>query len=1063
MSDSASSITRSALLEHASFVRALARRLVRDACEAEDLEQDAWLAALSRDSLPAVDPRGWLARVLRTRAGNRRRSERRRRDRERAATPGKRQGPVGADELVERMEVRQRVVAAVLALEEPYRETVLLRFDRELTPSAIARETGIPLDTIKTRLRRALELLRERLDREAGGDGRSWLSALVPLLDGEPSGVAPAAPLLSTTAVIAVVGAVSLAVLAAAWGWKGFGGAEPQELPASPPPGELVGEAEPEEASIEQVADARGPVASTASGGERRELVLRVVDVFTREPVAGAEVLYTESLSAFPEGGEIEDLLPSIGRRRTSDANGEVRIPVTDEQVGVLVRKGDRGATRWLYPDDLGPFELGIYLRRSLSVQVRDSEGQPASGVPVSLGISGRHWGIGGRGYEVITAGDHGIATFHGVEELLAFGVPGLGWPLRTHLESKARSPSVELDPEHLPDEPVVLTLPPSGRVVCNLVDEEGNPHHGVVLVRLQGKSSLHFHFDEETVVAGPSVSWQVDPGLQLTASARLLDAPRDSRGPEIELTGPERAGELVTVTIPVRGPAPRLTGILADEEGSPLAAQELEFRLYAQKGERRRITNRVPSETDAEGRFELSLLSKTVAEDLVELEVHLAGTPGLAPRVGTIPLPQELVEGTTTVGIVNLPAPSRRIVGRVMGADGAGIPSARILISEHTPPSDSGGAGGLRGLGYIGMDYRPLGDHVARTDAEGRFEVSLPGEDGRYTLQASKPGFEPSLQVPVEAGGDDLEIRLERGGAIVGSVLLPDPVDAFRFSIALVDENERSREIVDPGYGCESGAPDLGGHFRIRRVPAGRHTLRITLAYVDELLLEVRDVEVIPGEVTVDPRLQAIDLNDYVQVLGLSVVDVLDRPVPLGWIRLFPVKEETRCCRRMLFAGGKTRHLLMHGAYRAEIEAKGFRSTSVAEVRDGQRIVLEGGLPRRFVLPADLELPPEPWTLRLALHPPGGGKPTTPGPSAPGSLGGSSALQHTFGVEREFELALPEPGVWTVRWQVSRSAPRAFHHLPPTTVEIDDGTVLETIELAPDAAAYPSVLAKLR
>src|SRR5436190_1898691 len=73
-----------------------------------------------------------------------------------------------------------RVVAAVLALEEPYRECVLLRYFEELSPRAIAARQRVPLETARTRLKRALELLRARLDREYGGERGAWGAALAP-------------------------------------------------------------------------------------------------------------------------------------------------------------------------------------------------------------------------------------------------------------------------------------------------------------------------------------------------------------------------------------------------------------------------------------------------------------------------------------------------------------------------------------------------------------------------------------------------------------------------------------------------------------------------------------------------------------------------------------------------------------------------------------------------------------------------------------------------------------------------------------------------------------------
>ena len=52
---------------------------------------------------------------------------------------------------------------AVLALPEPYREVVALRFFADATLDEIARQTGRPLGTVKTHLHRGLARLRTAL------------------------------------------------------------------------------------------------------------------------------------------------------------------------------------------------------------------------------------------------------------------------------------------------------------------------------------------------------------------------------------------------------------------------------------------------------------------------------------------------------------------------------------------------------------------------------------------------------------------------------------------------------------------------------------------------------------------------------------------------------------------------------------------------------------------------------------------------------------------------------------------------------------------------------------
>ncbi|MCI0585225.1 MAG: sigma-70 family RNA polymerase sigma factor [Planctomycetes bacterium] len=204
------------LLAHEPFVRALARSLVTDEALAEDAVQDTWLAALQGAPGAVRSPRAWLARVVRNFAFRTSRSGGRRSRREReAARP---EALPSTEEIVGREEARRRLVEAVLALEEPYRRTVLLRYFEGLPPREIARRSGVPVATVGTRLRRAHDRLGERLDAEHGGDRRAWCLALAPFAFAAPaaeaasagSGIPFAEGLLMKTSTKAAIGAMLL-------------------------------------------------------------------------------------------------------------------------------------------------------------------------------------------------------------------------------------------------------------------------------------------------------------------------------------------------------------------------------------------------------------------------------------------------------------------------------------------------------------------------------------------------------------------------------------------------------------------------------------------------------------------------------------------------------------------------------------------------------------------------------------------------------------------------------------------------------------------------------------
>ncbi len=167
------------LLSHRGWVRAVARALTQDEATALDIEQETWAAAIDRPPPRREGLRAWLGQVVRNLTRQERRSKSRRIAREVAAARSEATGSTA--DAVAAAEAQRRVADAVLALPEPYRATVLLRYFEELAPRAVAVRMGVPVETVRTRLRRAMPLLRAALCRR-GADAGDWLGAIAPLL-----------------------------------------------------------------------------------------------------------------------------------------------------------------------------------------------------------------------------------------------------------------------------------------------------------------------------------------------------------------------------------------------------------------------------------------------------------------------------------------------------------------------------------------------------------------------------------------------------------------------------------------------------------------------------------------------------------------------------------------------------------------------------------------------------------------------------------------------------------------------------------------------------------------
>src|SRR5687768_15802557 len=133
-----------ALLDEREWLRRLARRLVTNSDEAEDLVQETWLASWLHPPRSDSPRRPWLARVARNLSLNHHREATRRSNREQqAARP---EVIESAADVCERFDIHRSVVEVVTTLPEPYRTTILLRYWDDLPPRAIAVQLGVPVE-----------------------------------------------------------------------------------------------------------------------------------------------------------------------------------------------------------------------------------------------------------------------------------------------------------------------------------------------------------------------------------------------------------------------------------------------------------------------------------------------------------------------------------------------------------------------------------------------------------------------------------------------------------------------------------------------------------------------------------------------------------------------------------------------------------------------------------------------------------------------------------------------------------------------------------------------------
>lgn len=377
------------LLARSNWVHALARSLAADPHAADDLVQDAWVAALERPPPDDALLARWFAVVMQNFARQRWRGAIRRAAREHAVA---RDAAVGSDvALLERLELSRALAAEVAELAEPYRTAILLRYFEGLAPREIARRLDVPLRTVHTRLNRALAKLRGELQR----DPERWTLALLPFggsIAGE-SGRTLGALLMSTATKVTCVALV----LAGAVAWTLLGTNDAQTAPPLVDTKDLS-----VDAGARAISSPENALAASESAGDRRSVdAARATEGATEsgrvvEPIETVAAVhgYVIDTDNVPRSG-IAVSFRSFGEehvrdemRARTDVRGRFSIPIGDERGRLCVE--EPGWTTVLEPQLFGSLldreqVLVVSPTRPIDGIVIDEQRAPLAGAKVML------------------------------------------------------------------------------------------------------------------------------------------------------------------------------------------------------------------------------------------------------------------------------------------------------------------------------------------------------------------------------------------------------------------------------------------------------------------------------------------------------------------------------------------------------------------------------------------------------------------------------------------------------------------------------------------------------
>lgn len=455
-------------------LRALARRLVRDAHLAEDVAQDAWTAAM-RGAPQRASLGAWLGGVTRKLSLKALRSNERRLRREFGSTAP--ETPPSTDALVAQEAARRAVADAVLALPDATRTVIVWRFFDGLSPGAIARRLGEPVETVRTRIKRGLDRLRQSLDSTHGGDGRAWCAALAPLAFAKTSSAGIGAILTGVAAMntSVKVGIGVAALVAVTWTFVPW-----FESPA-PLPIELVErssaaapsiDGERDVAPISRVAavpastvDASTPLATddnvSAQETSRVDVTLRARWASDGSPAAGIGIHFV---------GDLAGARSSIPTAYETRSDGSVVVP--NVKFGTAVYEFDRGSGSTLEIDATHhEFDVVVPTGLRVSGRVVDSSGQPVADALIrSQGL-----GMNPAGFTLARSGPDGTFVIRDLSQQRPLGAVKVGY---------SPSPFVFVQGAASGERQLNLTLRPGGADVDVVVlSPEGRPVAGAIVV----------------------------------------------------------------------------------------------------------------------------------------------------------------------------------------------------------------------------------------------------------------------------------------------------------------------------------------------------------------------------------------------------------------------------------------------------------------------------------------------------------------------------------------------------------------------------------------------------
>ncbi|MCK6446413.1 MAG: sigma-70 family RNA polymerase sigma factor [Planctomycetes bacterium] len=768
------------VLAEEGFIRSLAKKLARDDELANDVFQETLLAAIRRPRKPNAPLRSWIARVVHNRVVQTHRHRVRREKHESLFEDDR--SELSPAEVAERDGVRAHVVRAVEEMDEPYRSAIVLRFYEDLEPREMAARLGVPVETARTRVKRAMALLRARLDREYGNDTPRWASSLFLWTLPAPTGGVPLADGASAarwaTGGVALVGCAILL-----WFALTRASAPPEAVAAleRSAPAETGAAIEPQASS-----SAAAAPRETSAGPTLPTLAVRIVRRDDGEPLAGARV----TLDAL-DGRSVE---------RATDGDGAFALPwpldrpfslAIDATPATLAHAARLAPTeRAELP---GPWTIAVEGSTSVDGRAIDRFGEALVAARITAYALDDDDEPARDLAPLATATADAAGTFH-------FDHLPRRFALFAESDERAAADVWIADlPVARSIAALELVLDEPAPIAGEVQDRDGNALAGATLVLERSRGDADFRSSSH------ADSWFAARD-SFEATTRFDGRFEFERAPKgrYQLTVKKRG--FATTTRSVHAPVERLLLQLAesvpaefvvvDERGEPIAGARARV-LRSANAERGASRSKETVVTDAEGRIVLDGASSGTAAWLS------LSAPGHAGRLAG---PFEIARDAPTRRIVL--DTGRSLTGRVRDDAGRGL-AGRIVTARATPPSDD-----LERFG-VGHQHEYFDLARTKTDSNGEFRFTELAREEVVLEVRSAERAAPELNELVGAHRTDIELVLRADDA--SGVVLAGKLRAARGAelagatiTALPNDTEtrtsRVTTTIEPGTGTSRG-----------------------------------------------------------------------------------------------------------------------------------------------------------------------------------------------------------------------------------------------------------------